>query len=132
MTGFEGLIAILIVTLMPVALVFISRYYALREKQLTARSDADARRIDELTEGRRLLEARVEALESIVCNVEFDLDQRLRRLPRAAARRALPPPAARRRIGVAGAAPEVALLGPGTSTTPSPLPRPARSGSEGG
>src|SRR5262245_41329373 len=79
LTGFEGLLAIVIVALMPVALVFISRHYALREKQLTARADVEGRKIEELMEARRLLEARMEAVESIVCTVEFDLDQRLHR-----------------------------------------------------
>ena len=93
MTGFEGLLAILIVALMPVALVFISRHYALREKQLTTRAEGEGRKIEELVEARRLLEARMEALESIVCTVEFDLDQRLHRLgARPPARRALPAP----------------------------------------
>lgn len=91
MSGLEGLIAILIVALMPVALVFISRHYALREKQLSLRCEGEGRRLEELLESKRLLEARLEALETIVCGVEFDLDQRLQRLGRTApARRALP------------------------------------------
>ena len=90
MTGLEGLLAILIVALMPVALVFISRYYALREKELSVRADGELRRLDRMAEEKRLLEARVEAIEAIVCTVEFDLDQRIHGLePRPPTRRAL-------------------------------------------
>jgi phage shock protein B len=101
-SGFEGLLAILIVALMPVALVFISRFYALREKELMLRAEGDTRRIDQLAEARRQLEQRVETLEAIVCNAEFELDQRLDRLgalPAVAgplSRRALPAPPLRR------------------------------------
>ena len=77
MSGLEGLFAILIVALMPVALVFVTRYYALREKELFLRTDADTVRLQQLIEDKRHLEARIENLESIVCTIDFDLDQRL-------------------------------------------------------
>lgn len=80
MSGLEGLFAIVIVALMPVALVFITRYYALREKELMTRSESNDRRLEQLLEDRLRLEARVENLESIICTADFELDQRLQRL----------------------------------------------------
>lgn len=77
MTGIEGLLAILIVVLMPVALVVVTRHYAFREKELALRGEVDARRLKQLLDEKRALEARVENLESIVCTVEFEIDQRL-------------------------------------------------------
>lgn len=77
MSGLEGLFAIVIVALMPVALVFITRYYALREKELASRSDADCRRLELLAEEKAALELRVENLESIICTADFELERRL-------------------------------------------------------
>lgn len=77
MTGIEGLLAILIVVLMPVVLVIVTRHYAFREKELALRGEVDARRLKQLVEEKQQLEARIENLESIVCTVEFELDQRL-------------------------------------------------------
>lgn len=94
---------------LPVSIVFISKYYSFRTKQL---EHADRRQLrgresdrerDESEKERAALEARIQNLESIVCSVDFELNQRLNRLAAGAeARGVLPGP---RNDPAAGAAP---------------------------
>jgi hypothetical protein len=89
MDGLEALVAI-VIALVPIALRFLTRFYRLREKELMLRIQGEPARIEQLLDERRALEARVEALESIVCSAEFDFDQRLRGALAGGPRPALP------------------------------------------
>ena len=80
MTGLEGLIAIACFALMPVALVFISRYFNLRERQLQRAESLDPAKLQELLTARLELGARVENLEAIVCSADFEVNRRLHAL----------------------------------------------------
>jgi serine/threonine-protein kinase len=72
---------------------WVKRRFDLKEKQLAAGSDGGAGRkqIEGLEKERKLLQERVENLESIVCSVDYELNQRIARL--AAGDSAPPQPA---------------------------------------
>src|SRR5687767_7696328 len=74
----EGLVAIL----MPVLIVFIVTYFRFRTKQLALEEKRgyDPKLLEAADKEKKLLEARVQNLESIVCSVDFELNQRLNRL----------------------------------------------------
>jgi hypothetical protein len=92
MDGMEALVAI-VFAMVPIAMRFIARYYRLREKQLMLLGEPSPRRIERLVEEKRLLEQRVENLESIICSVDYELNRRLHRLASAAAPPRIPPTA---------------------------------------
>jgi serine/threonine-protein kinase len=74
----EGVLALL----MPVLIVLIVTHYRFRTKQLAApvRDDADPKRLAAAESEKKALEARIQNLESIVCSVDFELNQRLNRV----------------------------------------------------
>src|SRR5581483_6421629 len=75
------LIPIFICFGLPVAIVFIRSYYSFRLKQLE--KEGGPRQLEASEEEKRErkeLEARIQNLESIVCSVDFELNQRLNRL----------------------------------------------------
>src|SRR5579871_6073769 len=64
-----------------IGIIGITGYFrAVREGALGPRSGGRERELEALREQRRLLEARVENLESIVCSVDLELNARLARL----------------------------------------------------
>jgi hypothetical protein len=83
------IVGILAVFGMPVAIVFISKYFKALEKGLIgprARGQLDEaaqKKIEALLKERALLEGRVQNLESIVCSVDMELNARLNRLAAA-------------------------------------------------
>jgi serine/threonine-protein kinase len=85
----EGVIALL----MPVAIVGIVTYFRYKTKELQARSKADPKELEALQAERKQLEARVQNLESIVCSVDLELNQRLNRLAAQQSAIGLLPPA---------------------------------------
>src|SRR5262249_22701954 len=74
--GMEGVLALL----MPVFIVFIVTYYRFRTKQLAAGERSDPKLPEASEKERKALEARIQNLESIVCSVDFELNQRLNRV----------------------------------------------------
>jgi serine/threonine-protein kinase len=95
------IIALLSVFGMPVAITFVNRYFKFKELEL--QRGLGGRREENLLESgsvatsdRKLLEARLQNLETIVCSVDFELNQRLNRVAAEAslAGRWLPPAAA--------------------------------------
>jgi eukaryotic-like serine/threonine-protein kinase len=95
----EGVLAILMVFGMPVAIVFIVKYFKALEKGLIgpkARQpglpSAERQQLEAFARERQLLEARVQNLETIVCSVDLELNARLNRLAAEQSRvLALPP-----------------------------------------
>jgi serine/threonine-protein kinase len=80
----EPIIAILSVFGMPAVIVFIVSYFRFRTKQLAleearARSESP-KLLAAANEEKKALEARIQNLESIVCSVDFELNQRLNRV----------------------------------------------------
>ena len=66
---------------MPIAVYAIKKWYQAMEKGLIGpRSGVAARELAELRQQKKLLESRVENLETIVCSVDYELNQRLNRL----------------------------------------------------
>jgi eukaryotic-like serine/threonine-protein kinase len=96
----EGVLAILMVFGMPVAIVFIVKYFKALEKGLIgpkARAHlppAERQQLEALARERQLLEARVQNLETIVCSVDLELNARLNRLAAEQSRALALPPAA--------------------------------------
>ena len=79
--GLEGIVAILACFGAPVALVLGVMYFRLRGKQLAlGPGPVNPNALQEAQREKRLLEARIQNLESIVCSVDFELNQRLNRL----------------------------------------------------
>jgi eukaryotic-like serine/threonine-protein kinase len=74
----EGVIAIL----MPVMIVFIVTYYRFRAKQLALEEKKEPNRklLEAADKEKKALEARIQNLESIVCSVDFELNQRMNRV----------------------------------------------------
>jgi serine/threonine-protein kinase len=64
----------------PVAIVGIVSYFRYKTKALAAGLRGDQKMLEKLREERKLLEARVQNLESIVCSVDLELNQRLNRV----------------------------------------------------
>lgn len=76
----------------PVLMYAIRKYTEAMEKGLVGpRAGAARKELAELREQKKLLEARVENLESIVCSVDFELNQRLNRLAAEQSRQPLLP-----------------------------------------
>src|SRR5262245_23455688 len=96
----EGIFAIFAVFGMPVLIVFIVKYFRFREKQLEAARGQDPKLLESLEKERKLLEERVQNLESIVCSVDFELNARLNRLASGLSQAYKLPPAALAGSGV--------------------------------
>src|SRR5262245_5017103 len=94
----EGIIAILATFGTPVVIVWTVMHYRYRNRELALREkqSSDPKKLDAADKEKKLLEQRIQNLESIVCSVDFELNQRLNRLASQAsmAARALPAPAA--------------------------------------
>ncbi|HTM21263.1 MAG TPA: serine/threonine-protein kinase [Kofleriaceae bacterium] len=95
---------------------WLKRRYDLKERTLEGQGGGDRKQLEGLDKERKLLQERVENLESIVCSVDFELNQRIARL--AAGDSHSPRPAL-----AAGAA--EAAGNPATSGTLPASPRPA-------
>jgi serine/threonine-protein kinase len=78
----------------PVAIVAVVSYFRFKTRQLTQGKSGDTRELEELRRDKKQLEARVQNLESIVCSVDFELNQRLNRLAAQQSALGLLPPAA--------------------------------------
>ena len=94
------IIAILSVFGMPALIVYFNRSFKLREKQLeleaarlAAGGGSDQKPLAASEKERKLLEERVQNLESIVCSVDFELNQRLNRLAAGISSVSAPPAA---------------------------------------
>jgi hypothetical protein len=73
------------VFMMPVMIVFIIKYFRFREKELALRERQEQKLLgpgdrEREDKERKQLEARIQNLESIVCSVDFELNQRISRL----------------------------------------------------
>jgi serine/threonine-protein kinase len=97
------MVAMLCVFGMPVAISFVNRYFKFKERELElgAGGRGGVKQLGPGEKGdgdreRKLLEARLQNLETIVCSVDFELNQRLNRVAAEAslAGRWLPPAAA--------------------------------------
>ncbi|MEP7126445.1 MAG: serine/threonine-protein kinase [Byssovorax sp.] len=94
------MVAMLCVFGMPVAIVFVNRYFRFKERELErglgSGGRGDEKQLESGNKERKLLEARLQNLETIVCSVDFELNQRLNRVAAEAslAGRWLPPAAA--------------------------------------
>jgi serine/threonine-protein kinase len=108
-----------------VGIIGVTQYFrAVREGALGPRADSKNKELESLREERKLLEARVQNLESIVCSVDLELNARLAKLAsqqsKLQARAALPALAAASG-GVASAGLPVAssvAMGPTLGTSP--------------
>ena len=80
----EGIFGILGVFGMPVLIVFIVSFFRYRTRQLALEEARDKRDAPKLLAAaaseKKALEARIENLESIVCSVDYELNQRLNRV----------------------------------------------------
>ncbi len=71
---------------------WVKRRFDLKEKQLHGGGGgADKKQLEQLEKDKKLLQERVENLETIVCSVDFELNQRIARLAADQSRPALPP-----------------------------------------
>jgi serine/threonine-protein kinase len=117
----EGVLALL----MPVLIVFTVTYFRFRTRQLEAGNRVDPKKLEAAEKEKKQLEARIQNLESIVCSVDFELNQRLNRLAaeHSTAMRALPPgPApATAAAGGASAAVNVTPLAAGATLAAQPV-----------
>ncbi len=96
MPDLAGLLAIVMSLGMAPAIIYIRGQHKLKERRLeleakTGGSGDDAKR---LTEENKLLRERVENLESIVCSVDFELNQKLAKVIDEQRSLVLPPPGA--------------------------------------
>ena len=76
----DGSMVVFIVFGMPVAIVGIVSYFRYKTRQLMQGTPQEKKELQDLQKEKKLLEARVQNLESIVCSVDFELNQRLNRL----------------------------------------------------
>jgi serine/threonine-protein kinase len=78
----EGVIAIFGVFGMPALIVFIVSYFRFRTRQLALEEKraASPRLLEAADKEKKALEARIQNLESIVCSVDFELNQRMNRV----------------------------------------------------
>src|SRR5437016_12694602 len=76
----------------PVAIVGLVSYFRYKTRQLMQGSPQSKKELEDLAREKKLLEARVQNLESIVCSVDFELNQRLNRLAAAQSAMGLLPP----------------------------------------
>jgi serine/threonine-protein kinase len=77
----------------PVAIVGIVSYFRYKTRQLMQGTPQKQNELQDLQKEKKLLEARVQNLESIVCSVDFELNQRLNRLAAQQSALGLLPPA---------------------------------------
>src|SRR3954471_23640667 len=89
----DGASVVMIVFGMPVAIVGIVTYFRYKTRQLLEGKPKEKKELEDLHKEKKLLEARVQNLESIVCSVDFELNQRLNRLAAAQSAIGLLPPA---------------------------------------
>ena len=87
--------------LMPIAIVGIVTYFRYKTRELQARMKADPKELEALKAERKQLEARVQNLESIVCSVDLELNQRLNRLAAQQSALGLLPPAQKSDVATA-------------------------------
>ncbi len=106
----DGASIVMIVFGTPVAIVGVVSYFRYKTRQLLQGAPKDKHELEEREREKKQLEARVQNLESIVCSVDFELNQRLNRLAaQQSAMGLLPPAAAQQKDGhLAGVAPTVA------------------------
>src|SRR5437867_12382051 len=76
----DGASVVLIVFGTPVAIVGLVSYFRYKTRQLMAKKPEEKKALEDLQKEKKQLEARVQNLESIVCSVDFELNQRLNRL----------------------------------------------------
>src|SRR5215470_4726392 len=78
----EDIIAIIMSLGMPVFIVAIVSHYRYRTKELAAKSQGgvNPKLLEASEKERKALEARIQNLESIVCSVDFELNQKLNRI----------------------------------------------------
>jgi len=103
MADLAGLVAIVMSLGMAPAIIYLRGQYKLKEKQLQLEAgNTKPEETKRLTEENKLLRERVENLESIVCSVDFELNQKLAKvideqrsqlLPAPAVAAIAPPPA---------------------------------------
>ena len=106
----EGMFAVFMVFGMPVFIVAVLQYFkAVREGKMGPLVKANLKELDTVREERKRLEERVQNLESIVCSVDFELNQRLNKLLVQKSATFDQPPAAL----VASASPASPAEGPG-------------------
>ena len=88
----EGLFAIFFLFGGPVTYFILREYWRQKHRhlELQKRTSTNPKQLAALEEEKKQLEARIQNLESIVCSVDFELNQRLSRL--AAAQNGLTPP----------------------------------------
>jgi serine/threonine-protein kinase len=117
------MVAMLCVFGMPVAISFVNRYFKFKERELElgAGGRGELKQLESGTSGgkeRKLLEARLQNLETIVCSVDFELNQRLNRVAAEAslAGRWLPPAAASAAAASAGPQTAELVIAPSTAT----------------
>jgi serine/threonine-protein kinase len=81
----EGVIAIFFAVGGPIIYLILREYWRhqTRQRELEARSGGGTPQVKALEEEKKQLEARIQNLESIVCSVDFELNQRLSRLAAA-------------------------------------------------
>src|SRR5262245_15514005 len=96
----DGVVAILMVFGMPVLIVFIRSYFKHQAALLELRSKEKdgAKLLNAASKEREALEARIQNLESIVCSVDFELNQKLNRVIEKSQVMAALPAAARAQI----------------------------------
>jgi serine/threonine-protein kinase len=109
MADIPGLVAIVMTLGMAPAIIYIRGQYKLKEKQLQLEAgNAKPEETKRLTEENKLLRERVENLESIVCSVDFELNQKVAKLiddQRSVIQPVSPAPASAASAGVPGGAP---------------------------
>src|SRR5215218_8484304 len=96
MADLAGLMAIVMSLGMAPAIIYIRGQNKLKEGQLEleAKTGGGGEETKRLTEENKLLRERVENLESIVCSVDFELNQKLAKVIDEQRSLVLPPPAA--------------------------------------
>lgn len=98
---FVGLVVVVLIFGFPMYLV--KRRYDFKEKQVLGAGDRDKERkeLEALHEERKLLQERVENLESIVCSVDYELNVRIAQVANQQSAAALPAPMERTLTAIA-------------------------------
>jgi serine/threonine-protein kinase len=109
----EGVVAILL----PFLIVFTVSYFRFRTKQLELdkKKEPDRKLLEAAEKEKKQLEARIQNLESIVCSVDFELNQRLNRMAAEHSRAMLAAPAAAPAAAMGGTPSSVAPLAAGAT-----------------
>jgi serine/threonine-protein kinase len=80
----EGVVALIMIFGMPVFIVGMTQYYRYKKAKLKASPDAlsavERQKLAQLEADNARMEGRLQNLETIVCSVDFELNQRLNRL----------------------------------------------------